>query len=126
MMPETMMHKTKTRRHFLKGALATLALGGGLASWIWWRRRDTALGLIKQQLSYLRLDRQGVRGFLDDYRAAYGSSSVATTDVSRLALHFLMSSDFFEHDGDQTRTVRFVRLYDPYVNPCHNPLARFD
>lgn len=120
-----MTGKVWTRRGLLKGALATLGLGG-LASVLWWRRADPALRRIKRQLSYLRLDRRGVRDFLSDYAAAYGASRAETTEDSRLALHFLVSSDFFEHGADESRTIHYVRLYDPYLSPCFNPFARFD
>jgi hypothetical protein len=40
-----------------------------------------------------------------------------------LATVFLLSSDFFTSGADETRTIRYVALYDP-VRPCGNPFAR--
>ena len=52
-------------------------------------------------------------------------SSWNTGDVTshELASRFLLSSDFFPHQEDPKRPVRFVALYDLFVNPCYNPLT---
>ena len=39
-------------------------------------------------------------------------------------MNYLSSTDFFINDADESRPVRFVALYDPYVSPCYNPFRR--
>jgi len=37
-----------------------------------------------------------------------------------------MSSDFFLNGADESKTVRYVAIYNPYVGACRNPFARLD
>lgn len=39
----------------------------------------------------------------------------------RPATRFLLSTDFFDHGADATRTVKYVAFYDPYLAPCRLP-----
>ena len=114
-----------TRRGFLKRSVAALALGGGLAWCGWWAHRHLARRRITRHFPYLKLDREGVGRFLADFEAAYGAKRLANAGESKLAKQYLLSTDFFLHDADESRTVRYVALVDPYVTPCYNPLARF-
>jgi len=41
----------------------------------------------------------------------------------RIATLYLLSSDFFQHGADLTRTIGYLGLYDPYL-ACSNPFAR--
>lgn len=43
---------------------------------------------------------------------------------NREVYRLLMSTDLFVGTTDTTRTLKFVAYYDPYVNPCYNPLVR--
>jgi hypothetical protein len=38
---------------------------------------------------------------------------------------FLLSTDFFQRGARSWRGVTYQGLYDPYLHPCANPLARF-
>ncbi|MEM7505395.1 MAG: hypothetical protein AAF415_01515 [Pseudomonadota bacterium] len=40
--------------------------------------------------------------------------------------HCLLSTNFFDDARDPDAQARFTEFYDPYRNPCSNPLARFD
>jgi len=39
---------------------------------------------------------------------------------------FLLSSDFFFHAADTSRTINYIGSFDPWERPCSNPFARFD
>jgi len=81
---------------------------------------------IIQHFDYLKLDEAGVRRFVSDYEKAYGKLGVKATENNRAIFgRYLLSSDFWQHGGDETRVVRYVALYDPYITPCWNPCARF-
>ena len=116
------MSRRITRRRFLEGALVLTCAGGGF---VVWRRRRRLEQQIQEHLSYLRLEKGAVRRFLWDYEKANGWGSTQTARRSQLAMRFLLSTDFFHFDADQSRTIRYSRLADPYVNPCYNPLARY-
>lgn len=34
---------------------------------------------------------------------------------------FLLSTDFFQENMNENRTIKYVLYYDPYINPCYNP-----
>ena len=42
--------------------------------------------------------------------------------MDHLAITFLMSTDFFLNGGDESKPVKYVMLYHPYVSPCWNPI----
>ena len=111
-----------TRRRFLEGTLVVVSIAGGV---VFWNRSQHNRKRIRDHLSYLRLERGAVRQFLREYEEANGSGSADGKDTSQLARQFLLSSDFFHFDADESQTIQYSRLADPYVNPCYNPLARF-
>lgn len=108
---------------------------------------------VRKKLHYLQLDKAGLLAFGRDARARLNGGEqqrlgwmrwlspvydkVDLLSMSpraekfrqfeeRLAKQFLMSSDFFSHDGDQTRKIRYVAYHDPYELACANPFALFD
>jgi hypothetical protein len=116
------MSRRITRRRFLEATLAVVCAGGGI---VWWRRHQRIRARIRNHFPYLRLESGAVRRFLSEYQKANGLGSLETAGHSRLAMQFLLSTDFFHHDGDESRAIRYSRLADPYANPCYNPLARY-
>jgi hypothetical protein len=130
-----------TRRRFVgllgAGALGTAALG--LAAWrdrlrlpaplrgLERRARGYVYGLtaledrIARHYDYLTLDRVGVARFVADYERAFGPTRRRPSAERDLYERFLMSSDFFVNGADESRTVRYVTLHDPYTSPCWNP-----
>ncbi len=116
-----------TRRRFLEGTLALVCVGGGFVFWHRWQRPRKR---IRDHFSYLQLERGTVRRFLREFEQANGPGIAETTDHSKLAMQFLLSTDFFqfdadESDADESRTIRYAALADPYANPCYNPLVRY-
>lgn len=111
---------------------------------------DAIAAVVQRRLDYLQLDEQGVAAFAEDVRArlddgvnrrlswlglvhplysAVGGTAMTPLDdefrrfEEWLVARFLLSSDFFLHDADETRTIEYVGYYDPYERPCSNPLA---
>jgi hypothetical protein len=81
--------------------------------------------LIRENLPYLDIDGNGLRRFLREYRRAFGTPPIEDDEgVRRFLDTFLMSTDFFLEGADESRTVRYMMLYDIDLNPCHSPLPR--
>jgi hypothetical protein len=92
----------------------------------------TITNFLRQELNYLKLDeadlvifarefqlRQGPEKLLDQYNKEPDKIE------KRVLTQFLMSTDFFWNNADETKPVRYTTYYDPY-NLCSNPFARFD
>ena len=136
------MQSKLTRRAFL-GLMASLLQAahagpeGDLA--------DSIAGVVLSELSFLKLDPSGVQAFARDcarndsaYSRLKWTAFFARLDIfgltgkqRRLANlkndiveSYLMSSDFFIYQADETRVVRYVRYYDPQKQGCSNPFAR--
>ena len=118
-----------TRRTFL-AILALLAPSGFFAC----RREDEASAPAASLEDRLRRD------LLDEFHyLSIGDEVLAPFALAYLQHHpdfdpenakhlhdlrstFLMSTDFFQNAADESRPLRFVALYDPYVTPCYNPM----
>jgi hypothetical protein len=129
-----------TRRRFLQtAALAGVPIAAGALAWYpplrslslrAARRFDGFVrspeARLRAHFEYLNLDGEGVRAFFTDYeryRSNFRHRSPLLPDVYTT---YLMSTDFFQRGGDESRLVRYVLFYDPELTPCYNPLARFD
>jgi hypothetical protein len=76
---------------------------------------------VRERFHYLRLDPEGVRAFARDFEGRNGPVHRFQRPKVDPFEQFLLSTDFFQNGGDETRTIRYVALYDPYLNPCWNP-----
>jgi hypothetical protein len=96
---------------------------------------ELVAAVVREQLGYLNLDPAGVAAFARDFLDQFGEQERAHTlgrlasreaqEMQHAAAQFLMSSDFFRHDADMARVVRYIAYYRPQLG-CLNPLARFD
>jgi len=59
--------------------------------------------------------------FSREFERAYGIWR--PEQANRPHARFLASTDFFQNGGDETRPLRYVRFYDPYLSPCYNPFS---
>lgn len=139
-----------TRRRVLLAAVVGLGgtLGGRLALA---DARAAIILVIRKQLSYLTIDEAGLQQFATDLAATgtyshqklkavqafaplYGRvhftgadsfSSAMRHGEERIVSAFLLATDFFHNGADETKVVRYVRLYEPYKNldACSAPFA---
>jgi hypothetical protein len=119
-----------------------LGVGGALASVAAFNFASTSaeravVKLIRDELHFLKLDEQGLQqfaalqaqGMSSKYRMAtkgfalLGVDSSSSGRVAALVQTYLLSTDFFTHQMDESRTVRFVSLYNPYNTPCAHPFS---
>lgn len=96
-----------------------------------------AKNLISNELDYLKLDESGVEHFVRDYakgksenyllkvRGLYllGSSASQSKIVEELVKDYMLATDFFRNRMDESRTIKYVGLYNPYTTPCANPFS---
>jgi len=79
---------------------------------------------LKEALPMLKVGDEVVAAFLadmarHDMRVKLGKNGKPSSeDVQK----FLLSTDFFNSGDDESRPLKYVRLYDPYLAPCYNPL----
>jgi hypothetical protein len=85
---------------------------------------DVAAG--EEPFPYLTLGSGVVAAFEADYRRHVGALRARDRWSDRIKAQFLLSTDFFRFDADETRVISYVGFYDPAVTPCNNPLARFE
>lgn len=140
------------RRHFLVGiGVAAAALAGLWVGDV--ATKSEIATAVRKRLGFLRLDEKGLDAFAKDQmnallakrpswdrmkyhfdalftkpaEASFGSSIDKRSRRERLEDHFatiyLMSSDFFQHNADESRVVHYVALFDP-MRACDNPFAR--
>jgi len=140
-----------TRRRMLLGTLAGF---GGLAAGrlAIADARSAIIMVLRKRLWFLQLDEEGVQQFATDlatlgvvsepklkmiqataplYRRIdfTGRHSVAMTlrhGEERIVSTYLLASDFFHNGADETRVVRYLRLYQPAKNldACSAPFSR--
>ena len=120
-----------TRRVFLTSLLGAAALTIGAGAWRWdFIRREWIARKLTAHFDYLDLDPAGVRRFVDtfeQYRYPIRRNPLKLLLAplpDEIYMNYLSSTDFFINDADESRPVRFVALYDPYVSPCYNPFRR--
>ncbi len=44
----------------------------------------------------------------------------------RIVGDFLLATDFFVNKMDETREIKYIGLYDPYLRPCQNPFSNLN
>jgi hypothetical protein len=143
-----------TRRRFLaRGMAAAAVVAAGVYGGWKWRRGDPAdivVAVLKRRVGYLNVDPASFRSFAADYLLEKKEYLAELRKLSAVSLplrfftpyrwmkqgnavrrledtvvgQYLLSTDFFEHGGDELRAVNYVTYYDPYRAPCRNFLAR--
>lgn len=124
------------RRRFLKfagigGALVLLPISIFLAVK---SLEDIAVDLITKEFHYLKLDKDGVRKYAQDYlqkdkpgiaagikwRSYYvlNFNSNDSDNIKFLVTYYLLSSDFFMNKMDESKTVSYMGINHQYTAPC--------
>jgi hypothetical protein len=120
-----------SRRRLLQ-FLGTLSVVAGipLATRLWRQDRPSAPAAAVPARSgpfpYLNVDPAAFDAFESDHRRHAGRRLERNQWSDEVQTQFLLSTDFFRFDADETRLISYVGYYDPSVTPCNNPLARFD
>ncbi|AHM63597.1 hypothetical protein D770_26770 [Flammeovirgaceae bacterium 311] len=128
------------RRKFLKltglsaVALAIPGVGMGAIS-----TEQAIAGILKNEFDYLELDDKGLKQFVKDFLEFRGHGkyvhvkvrtlylfrvkAAESSLVDRLAREYILATDFFINKMDESKTVKYIGLYDPYKRPCANPFT---
>jgi len=104
--------------------------------------KNAAVGIIKQELHYLKLEKEGVEQFVNDhYKTHYINNSLMSQLkirsfyflhvkpehsylVTDLIESYLLSTDFFINKMDESKPLKYLGLYNPYTKPCFNPFSK--
>lgn len=129
--------KIKRRRFLFIAGAGTLITALASAKFVTTSFEDSAENLIRRELAFLKLDDRGVSAFVRDYAGAkdryyklllksysmLGIDSGQSGKVHQLVSTYLLSTDFFARNMDESRVIQYVALYDPYLRPCAHPFA---
>ncbi|KIO75679.1 hypothetical protein TH53_19555 [Pedobacter lusitanus] len=101
--------------------------------------RKYAGKLIREELDYLKLDSAGVDQYVNDYFNASSNNIITnlrwktfyylgfnkdrSNQIFELIKFYLLSTDFFIHQMDESKTVNYLGLYSPYKSPVPNPYS---
>lgn len=123
---------------FARPAFAATQEWGGIRAYLTWYLRSARNHLngyshahreagerIRKYFDYLTLDEAGVARFVEEYEKYAGEVTIVSVHAHRgMFERFLLSTDFFLNGADESRTVRYLALHDPYVSPCWAPFGR--
>ena len=98
---------------------------------------QSAQMLIMKELNFLKLDEAGIKTFVKDYALSkdryyklavkgyslLGITSARSGKVHQLVSNYLMSTEFFSNHMDESRVIKYVALYNPYLRPCAHPFT---
>jgi hypothetical protein len=98
---------------------------------------EAAVTIIEKELSFLKLEREGIEKFIADYSKTknsgyrlairgysfFGVKASQSGKVNQLVTGYLLSTNFFVNKMDEKREVKYVALYDPYARPCSHPFS---
>lgn len=137
--------KCLSRRNWLKLSLcaAGISASGSSLAWLYRDRiktlqADDVESFLRGNFDYLRLNvsseefakfHEGYNEFHGKiprpiwHRARGGDERVLKDALDNLAVTFLLSTSFFLNRADETKEVRYVTFYSPYVTPCYDPVG---
>lgn len=127
----------KRRKFLIIAGLSGAAAALTSARFLTTSFEQSAEALIKRELSFLRLDEDGLKKFVADYSASkdrtykrmvkgYGLIGLGTAQsgkIHQLVSQYLLSTDFFHNKMDESRIVKYIALYNPYTSPCAHPFS---
>jgi hypothetical protein len=125
-----------SRRRLLRllGTLAAI-VGAPIVALRYWRRPETPTaparparnrGPQPEFFPYLKFAAGVVEAFEADYRRYVGQLPERARWPNQVRGQFLLSTDFFRFNADESRVIEYVGFYEPSVTPCNNPLARLN
>src|SRR5688572_25551104 len=95
----------------------------------------SAIAMITKELKFLKLDRKGLEQFVEAYSQnkdefyklrmkSYGLLGITAWQsgrINQLVSTYLLSTDFFMHKTDESRIIKYVSLYNPFIKACDHP-----
>jgi hypothetical protein len=131
------------RRTFLAMTIGGAVVASGAAGLTWWASQDAEVldageideidppepmsetgqvlaKLLRKRLDMLELPETTIAKWvnqLEKHRKPWKGKKVSRKDLQ----NFLLSTDFFPA-ADESKPLRFVAYYDPYISVCYNPL----
>ncbi len=131
--------KPPTRRALLlwsaAAGIAAIALVLNWSSLRWhartlWRGLPRAHQTPQQKLllyfPYLKISEEVAESYVTDYGLRVHAVGRLTELDDDFFSRFLMSTDFFQNGGDESRDLQYVAIYGPSITPCYNPLAQLE
>lgn len=95
--------------------------------------------IIIKELDYLKLDKTGVEKYVEDYyklvHLNYFSQmkwkffyflkidAENSNSIKDVVSYYLLSTDFFYNNMDESRVVNYLGFYNPYKTPCGRPFS---
>ena len=127
----------KRRTFFTIAAVGSGIIALGSARFLTTSLQEAAESLITKELRFLSLDPVGVTNFVRDYTKSKdrryklvvkgyslaGISSSQSGKIHQLVTNYLLSTDFFSSNMDESRVIHYVGIYDPYQRPCSHPFT---
>lgn len=129
------------RRKFLALTAGGAALVGATSGITWWithkgeqveleppepmsETGEKLAKLIRDRLDMLDIPDATIAKWVNAYERnekPWSGDKVVRKDLQ----NFLLSTDLFP-DGDESKPLKFVAYYDPYISVCYNPLRDAD
>ena len=143
--------RLRRRRFLLLAAGGTLVIAGGYGVARWYRRDPASVivAILERRLGYLQVEHGSFERFAakyletrEGYRRELELLSLLSLPYryvtpypflkqghslrrleSNVVSRYLLSTDFFEHGADESRSIRYVEFHDPYSTACRNPFV---
>lgn len=142
-----------SRRAFLGGAIGGVAVlvAAPYAFYHWHSGKPTSVivAILKRRVGYLKNEpgifERFAREYVDykrEYRLQLGRLSAVAFPLTYVTLYrwvpmghplrrlednvvtkYLLSTDFFQHGADESRSLRYLSFYEPQLAPCRNPFV---
>jgi len=151
-----MTKKINRRKFFISIVLSGMSLYTGGWWVFKCRKKDPTdltIAIIRKKLNYLKIDKKEIVAFARVHRtqmpedlcyyaswAGIFAPLYSIMDIFKYApysrqfrkfeeytmMQFLLSSDFFINNADESLPVKFREYYDLHEQECENPFARFE
>jgi hypothetical protein len=119
--------------------VATAAISIPVIGFVATSVKEATAAIIHNEYHYLRLDKAGVQKFAEDFLSAnpptanfklkvrgaklFGIKASKSRVGFSISQQYLLSTDFFRNKMDESKIVKYLGLFDPYLRPCANPFS---
>ena len=92
-------------------------------------RQAMVANALIQHFPYLKLDSSGIlqfaQDFLEDNPSFEPRQHSNSSEISQMAMTYLISTDFFPNGAQESQPVHYKGYNMPYYELCGNPFAQF-